>query len=73
MSGEKKTMRGRDELEALLPFYLNGTLSGEDLEAVEDWLAADVEAMAALAEAEMEAAETAAANEAIRPPADALA
>ena len=73
MSGEKKTMRGRDELEALLPFYLNGTLSGEDLLAVEDWLAADAEAMAALAEAEMEAAETSAANEAIRPPADALA
>lgn len=73
MSGEKKTMRGRDELEALLPFYLNGTLSGEDLRAVEDWLAADAEALAALAEADMEAAETSAVNEAIRPPADALA
>lgn len=73
MSGENKPMRGRDELEALLPFYLNGTLSGADLQDVEDWLAADAEAMAALAEAEMEAAETSAANEAIRPPTDALA
>jgi anti-sigma-K factor RskA len=66
-------MPSRDELEALLPFYLNGTLSGADLEAVEEWLAADAEAMAALAEAEMEAAGTSAANEAVRPPADALA
>lgn len=66
-------MPSRDELEALLPFYLNGTLSGADLDAVEEWLAADAEAMAALAEAEMEAAGTSAANEAVRPPADALA
>lgn len=73
MSAEKRPMPSRDELEALLPFYLNGTLSGADLEAVEEWLAADAEAMAALAEAEMEAAGTSAANEAVRPPADALA
>jgi anti-sigma factor RsiW len=66
-------MPSRDELEALLPFYLNGTLSGADLEAVEEWLAADAEAMAALAEADMEAAGTSAANEVVRPPADALA
>lgn len=65
-------MSGRDDMEALLPFYLNGSLEGEDLRAVEDWLASDAAAMAALAEAEMEYAENAAANEAIRPPADAL-
>lgn len=62
----------RDELEALLPFYLNGTLDGEDLAAVEDWLASDPQAMAALGEVEAEFSGTAAANQAIRPPADAL-
>jgi len=71
MNAEEKMSR-RDELEALLPFYLNGTLTGADLEAVEAWLESDPDAMAALAEAEMELAETGAANEAIRPPADAL-
>ena len=65
-------MSRRDELEALLPFYLNGTLSGEDLAAVENWLASDPAAMAALGEAEAEFSGTTAANEAIRPPADAL-
>jgi anti-sigma-K factor RskA len=65
-------MSRRDELEALLPFYLNGTLSGEDIAAVEQWLASDPAAMAALGEAEAEFSGTAAANEAIRPPADAL-
>jgi anti-sigma-K factor RskA len=62
----------RDELEALLPFYLNGTLDGADLAAVEEWLATDPSAMAALEEAEAEFSGTAAANDAIRPPADAL-
>lgn len=71
MNAEDRLSR-RDELEALLPFYLNGTLEGADLAAVEDWLATDEAAMAALAEAEAEFSETAAANEAIRPPADAL-
>lgn len=65
-------MSRRDELEALLPFYLNGTLEGAELAAVEDWLANDPAAMGALEEAERELAETSAANEAIRPPADAL-
>ena len=65
-------MSRRDELEALLPFYLNGTLDGEDLAAVEDWLASDPQAMASLAEVEAEFSSTAAANQAIRPPADAL-
>jgi anti-sigma-K factor RskA len=65
-------MSRRDELEALLPFYLNGTLDGEDLVAVEDWLASDTAAMTALAEVEAEFSSTAAANQAIRPPADAL-
>ena len=34
-------MSRRDEIETLLPFYLNGTLSGDDLDAVEEWLATD--------------------------------
>jgi anti-sigma-K factor RskA len=62
----------RDELETLLPFYLNGTLEGQDLAAVEEWLATDPAAMAALGEAEAEFSGTSAANDAIRPPADAL-
>ncbi|MDQ2635145.1 MAG: anti-sigma factor [Pseudomonadota bacterium] len=65
-------MSRRDELEALLPFYLNGTLDGADLAAVEEWLADDPSAMAALEEAEAEFSGTSAANDAIRPPADAL-
>lgn len=65
-------MSRRDELEALLPFYLNGTLDGADLAAVEDWLANDPAAASALEAAEAEFSGTSAANEAIRPPADAL-
>lgn len=65
-------MSRRDELEALLPFYLNGTLGGADLAAVEEWLATDPAAVAALDEAEAEFSGTEAANEAIRLPADAL-
>ena len=66
-------MSSRDELEALLPFYLNGTLDEVDLAAIEEWLATDPEAVAALEAAELEFAGTAEANEAIRPPAEALA
>lgn len=62
----------RDRLEALLPFYLNGTLAGEDLAAVEAWMESDADAMAALAEAELEFSAVQSANEAVRPPADAL-
>jgi anti-sigma-K factor RskA len=62
----------RDEFEALLPFYLNGTLDGADLAAIEEWLATDPSARAALEEAEAEFSGAAAANDAIRPPADAL-
>lgn len=65
-------MTSRDELEALLPFYLNGTLDEVDLAAIEEWLATDPEAAAALEAAELEFAGATAANEAIRPPADAL-
>ena len=65
-------MSRRDEVEALLPFYLNGTLDGADLAAVEEWLASDPAAMAALEEAEAEFSGAAAANDAIRPPTDAL-
>ncbi|TGQ40733.1 MULTISPECIES: anti-sigma factor [unclassified Mesorhizobium] len=71
MSAAEKMSR-RDEMETLLPFYLNGSLEGSDLEAVEEWLATDPAALAALGEAEAEFSSTAAANEAIRPPADAL-
>jgi len=67
-----EAMSRRDELEAMLPFYLNGTLVGADLAAVEEWLGADPQALAALEEAEAEFSATAASNEAIRPPADAL-
>lgn len=66
------TPSGRDELEALLPFYLNGTLEGEDLARLEAWLERNPDALAALAEAEEEFSATLASNEAIRPPADAL-
>jgi hypothetical protein len=71
MSAAEKMSR-RDEMETLLPFYLNGSLEGAELEAVEEWLATDPAALAALGEAEAEFSGTAAANEAIRPPADAL-
>lgn len=71
MSSEPDMSR-RDEIEALLPFYLNGTLSGDELAAVEAWLASGPDAMAALAEAETELSAAVAANEAIRPPSDAL-
>ncbi|MBZ9857697.1 anti-sigma factor [Mesorhizobium sp. CA13] len=71
MSAAEKMSR-RDEMETLLPFYLNGSLEGSELEAVEEWLANDPAAMAALGEAEAEFSSTAAVNEAIRPPADAL-
>jgi anti-sigma-K factor RskA len=69
---EERPMSRRDELETLLPFYLNGTLAGAELAEVEDWLASDPAAMVALEEAEREFAATNASNEAIRPPADAL-
>ncbi|RWP70165.1 anti-sigma factor [Mesorhizobium sp.] len=72
MSAAEKMSR-RDEMETLLPFYLNGSLEGAELEAVEEWLASDPAALAALGEAEAEFSSTAASNEAIRPPADALA
>jgi hypothetical protein len=71
MSAAEKMSR-RDEMETLLPFYLNGSLEGSDLEAVETWLASEPAAMAALGEAEAEFSGATAANEAIRPPADAL-
>lgn len=71
MSAAEKMTR-RDEIETLLPFYLNGTLEGSELAAVEDWLASDPAAMGALEAAEAEFSGTMAANEAIRPPTDAL-
>ena len=71
MSAAEKMTR-RDEIETLLPFYLNGTLEGAELAAVEDWLASDPSAMDALEAAEAEFSGTMSVNEAIRPPADAL-
>jgi hypothetical protein len=71
MSAAEKMSR-RDEMETLLPFYLNGTLEGAELAAVEEWLTTDPAASAALDAAEAEFSGTVAANEAIRPPADAL-
>lgn len=65
-------LSGRDRLEALLPFYLNGTLSGAELDDVEAWLESDPDALAALADAELEFSATQAANEAIKPPSDAM-
>jgi len=62
----------RDEIEALLPFYLTGALDGDDLDRVEAWIANDAEAEAALAAVEAELDATIAANESVRPPADAL-
>ena len=38
---ETGKMSSRDELEALLPFYLNGTLDEVDLASVDEWLATD--------------------------------
>ena len=61
MSAAEKMSR-RDEMETLLPFYLNGSLEGAELEAVEEWLSSDPVAMAALGEAEAEFSGTAAAN-----------
>lgn len=62
----------RDEMESLLPFYLNGTLEGDDLARLETWLSDDPAASAALVAAEMEFAASLEANEALRPPPDAL-
>ena len=70
---DKALSNRRDRLEALLPFFLNGTLSGAELHEVEEWLASDPDAMASLADAEAEYSATMETNEAIRPPADALA
>lgn len=70
MSDQTERSR-RDELETLLPFYLNGTLDGRELEEVEAWLASDPNAQAALAEADAEYSATLTVNEAVRPPADA--
>lgn len=69
---EDTPMSRRDEIEALLPFYLNGTLSGDELSEVEEWLQNDAAAAAALEEAGSELFAATAASEAIHVPADAL-
>ena len=60
-------MNRRDEAEALLPFYLNGTLSGDELKLVEDWLANDPAAAEALAEGDAEIEFVTGENETLRP------
>ncbi len=65
-------MTHRDEMETLLPFYLNGTLTGEDLRQVEDWLANDPAADEALLAAEAEIALVFEDNESLSPRPDAL-
>ncbi len=69
---EQSKISHRDEMETLLPFYLNGTLSGDDLQRVEDWLANDPSAEDALMAADSEMVLVSADNEAIRPRADAF-
>ena len=64
----EEDMSRRDEIEALLPFYLNGTLSDAELAQVEAWLGSDPAALAALEQAELELSAASDANEAIRPP-----
>jgi anti-sigma-K factor RskA len=65
-------MNRRDEVEALLPFYLNGTLTDADLKLVEDWLANDPAAAEALAEANAELEFFSEENEKLRPSPDAF-
>jgi hypothetical protein len=65
-------MTHRDQMETLLPFYLNGTLSGEDLRKVEEWLANDPAAEEALLAAESELSLITDVNDAYRPPTDAF-
>lgn len=69
---EDRKMTLRDEMETLLPFYLNGTLSGEDLNRIEDWIANDPDAAEALIEAESEFAFVTQENDSLRPQADAF-
>jgi hypothetical protein len=64
---EETPMNRRDEAEALLPFYLNGTLSGADLKLVEDFLANDPAAAETLAEANAELEFVTYENENLRP------
>ena len=63
----------RDEMAALLPFYFTGALDAEEKARIERWLAEDPGAEAALANLEAERAACVQANEAIAPPAGALA
>lgn len=65
-------MTPRDEIEALLPFYLNGTLDGAELARVEAWLETNPGAQSALAALEDEYSASVSANEAIELPNDAL-
>jgi anti-sigma-K factor RskA len=69
---EMPKMTHRDEMETLLPFYLNGALSGDDLKHVEDWLASDPGADEALLAAEAEIALIFEDNEAHSPRPDAF-
>ncbi len=65
-------MDDRDRIEALLPFYLNGTLGTDDLAQVQSWLSANPDAEAALAAMEAEYEASVSANDAISLPRNAL-
>ena len=65
-------LSGRDEIEALLPFYFNGTLEGEELVRVEAWIASHDDAQSALLALEAEYGASVLANDAIDLPAGAM-
>ena len=65
-------MSPRDRIETLLPFYLNGTLDGDDLTTVEAWLATDPDATTTLAAAEAEHKASVLSHDALVAPDDAL-
>jgi hypothetical protein len=66
MSEDDKMTR-RDEIESLLPFYLNGVLSSPDLALIEEWLADEPTRVTALFEAEDEMFLIVSQNEALSP------
>lgn len=66
------SLAGRDEIEALLPFYFNGTLAGEELARVEAWIGSHDDAQTALLALEAEYGASVSANDAIDLPAGAM-
>jgi len=72
MSGSERGTGGgaREELEALLPWYLSGRLEADERRRVEDALAEDRELRRALEAVRAEKAAVTAANEAVEPPSE---